>query len=98
TGEGSFRIEGSVPHVLHELGTPNPESRHIRRGGVQAIASGILLFTEEHWGQWLLTRRSEIRGAKVIALVRRTIASKCKLPMETWHSAGGEWAFSALNL
>jgi hypothetical protein len=94
----SFRIAGSVPHVLQEVGACNPQVRYIGREVVQAIASGILLFTEEQWGQWLLTRRLGIRGAKVIALVRSNIASGCKLPKGTWRSAGGEWVFSALSL
>jgi hypothetical protein len=91
-------IEGSVPNVLQELGAAGPKLRCVPGELVQAIASGVLLFTEEHWGQWLLTKRSEIRGAKVIAIVRRNVANKCKLPTEIWHSVGGEWVFSVLGL
>ena len=93
-----FCIEGSVPHVLQEIGAPGPKLTHLRGEVMQAVASGILLFTEEHWGQWLLTRRSEIGGAKVVAVVRRDLANRCKLSPESWRSAGGEWVFATLKL
>ncbi len=92
----SLRIEGSVTHVLHEIGMPGPRLRYLWREVEQSIASGILLFTEEHWGEWLLTKPSEIRGASVIALVREDIVHRRPLPNTTWRSAGGDWFFSTL--
>lgn len=93
----ALRIEGSVEHVLHELQTPGPRLRYTWREVEQSVASGILLFTEENWGQWLLAKPAEIRGARVFAVVREDIARRRDLPKVTWRSAGGEWLFSALD-
>lgn len=93
----ALRIEGSVEHVLHELESFCPRLRYAWREVEQSVASGILLFTEENWGQWLLTKPSEIRGARVFAVVRGDIARRRDLPKVTWRAAGGEWLFSALD-
>ena len=90
-------MEGSVPTVLGELAASNPRSGVVPLKISNAITTGVLLFSEEDWGQWLLVDSSVVHDTKVIALVRKNVAAGSRLPADVWHWAGGEWVYAKLK-
>ena len=93
----AFRTEGTVPAVLEDLMSAPAATRWVPDWVRQTITSGVLLLDEERWGRWTLKKRSEIRRAGIIAVVRDHIAARPDLRSIGWRPAGREWVFGDIR-